>query len=43
MTHDALVQWAWQPGEGRDLPPVSQADFHNAVRNWAKNGAKIPE
>jgi hypothetical protein len=43
MTKDALVQWAWQPGEGRNLPPVGQADFHAAVKTWAENGAQIPE
>jgi hypothetical protein len=43
MTKDSLVQWAWQPGEGRKLPPVNQADFHTAVKIWADNGAFTPE
>jgi hypothetical protein len=41
MTEDALVQWAWNPGKNRALPPLSQADFHKAVKEWAENGAKI--
>ncbi|MBS1556066.1 MAG: hypothetical protein JSU09_14195 [Bacteroidetes bacterium] len=41
MTRDPLVQWAWQPGEGRTVPPVSQKDFHEAVRTWIENGAVI--
>jgi hypothetical protein len=43
MTKDALVQWAWQPGKGRNPPSINQVDFHEAVRVWAKNGAKTPE
>jgi hypothetical protein len=43
MTEDALVQWAWQPGKNRSLPPLSQADFHKAVREWAENGAVVPK
>jgi hypothetical protein len=43
MTKDSLVQWAWQPGKGRSLPPVNQADFHAAVKIWAENGAQIPK
>ena len=43
MIKDSLVQWAWQPGEGRKLPPVNQADFHAAVKIWAENGAHTPK
>ena len=48
MTEDALVLWAWEPGvdnEGnpRELPPVSKEDFIAAVKEWAANGAVIPE
>ena len=41
MTGDALVQWAWNPG-ARAAPPVSQLDFHEAVRRWAATGAACP-
>ena len=41
MTSDALVQWAWNPGP-RSVPPLSQADFHQAVRQWAATGAACP-
>ncbi len=43
MTADPLVQWAWHPGGNRTLPPLSQADFHDAVRRWAGNGAYCPK
>ena len=47
MTEDELVLWAWEPGVGvngvpRELPPVSEEDFKNAVKEWFKNGAIIP-
>ncbi|HKZ06002.1 MAG TPA: hypothetical protein VJU81_11070 [Methylomirabilota bacterium] len=41
MTSDALVQWAWNPGP-RSVPPLPQADFHQAVRQWAATGAACP-
>jgi hypothetical protein len=41
MTADALVQWAWNPG-ARTAPPVSQFDFHEAVKRWAVTGAACP-
>ncbi len=41
MTGDALVQWAWNPGR-RTPPPVSQFDFHEAVKRWAATGAACP-
>ncbi|MFK7089689.1 Isoquinoline 1-oxidoreductase subunit [Chromobacterium violaceum] len=43
MTTDPLVQWAWQPGGRRTLPPLSQRDFHDAVRRWADTGAYCPK
>ena len=39
---DKLVAWAWNPGEGREKPPISQADFGNLVKEWADNGAVCP-
>lgn len=48
MTEDDLVLWAFEPGvddEGkpREKPPVSKADFIDAVKAWAAAGAVIPE
>jgi hypothetical protein len=40
MTEDPLVQWAWKPGGHRALPPLSQQQFHTAVRSWIKGGAR---
>ena len=41
MTKDTLVLWAWNPGKGRSLPPLSQAQFAKAVKDWAENGAAV--
>ena len=41
LTRDALVQWAWSPGD-RATPPLSQFEFHEAVRRWADTGAACP-
>ena len=43
----AFVHWAWEPGERRDgtarsLPPISQAQFVNAVKRWISAGAPCP-
>lgn len=39
MSHDALVLWAWSPGNNRTLPPLSQPDFVAALQAWAAAGA----
>jgi hypothetical protein len=41
MTADALVQWAWTPGE-RKPPGINQQDFHELVKLWAHTGAACP-
>ena len=41
MTEDALVQWAWSPGE-RTPAPIGQREFHDLVRQWARTGAACP-
>ena len=41
MTKDTLVLWAWNPGKGRALPPLNQAQFAKAVKVWADNGAVV--
>jgi len=39
---DALVIASWDPGEGRALPPLSQAEFSKAWVKWIKKGAYAP-
>jgi hypothetical protein len=41
MTSDALVQWAWTPGD-RQPPTINQQDFHELVKLWAHTGAACP-
>jgi hypothetical protein len=40
---DALVKWGWDPGDGRAKPPMTHADFVQAMRAWIDGGAPIPE
>ncbi|MDO3628390.1 hypothetical protein [Mucilaginibacter sp. BT774] len=42
MTNDGLVGWAWHPGEGRTLPPMTRAAFAAKVRLWIAKGAYVP-
>lgn len=42
MAHDDLVGWAWNPGEGRTLPPMSREAFAAQVRLWIAKGAYAP-
>ena len=41
--HDALVVAAWDPGEGRTLPPMSHEAFAKAWITWIKKGAYAPK
>jgi mono/diheme cytochrome c family protein len=43
VEQDALVLWAWQPGDGRMPPPLSHDDFVDAVRDWIEAGAAAPD
>jgi cytochrome c5 len=43
VSSDDLVGWAWNPGEGRTLPPLTRPQFASAVREWVKNGAACPQ
>jgi hypothetical protein len=43
VSSDDLVGWAWNPGDGRTLPPLTRPEFANAVREWVKNGAACPQ
>lgn len=40
---DPLVMWAWEPGNGRSVPPMTFAQFEAKIDEWLKNGAKCPE
>jgi hypothetical protein len=42
MAHDDLVGWAWHPGDGRTLPPMSWQAFAAQVRLWIAKGAYAP-
>ncbi|BAV07026.1 hypothetical protein SAMN05421788_102343 [Filimonas lacunae] len=37
-----LVKWAWAPGDGRSLPPMSYDDFYNTFKLWIDKGAVAP-
>ena len=41
--HDELVLVAWNPGEGRSLPPMSHREFTKAWETWLKKGAFAPQ
>lgn len=43
IENDALVIWAWQPGDNRSPPPLSHDRFASVLQTWTKNGAKCPE
>jgi mono/diheme cytochrome c family protein len=40
---DNLVMAAWNPGEGRSLPPMSHKDFSKAWITWITKGAYAPK
>jgi len=42
MAHDDLVGWAWHPGDGRTLPPMTRTAFAAQVRLWIAKGAYAP-
>jgi hypothetical protein len=38
-----LVQWGWNPGEGRAPVPMSSKQFQMQVELWISNGAACPQ
>lgn len=42
-SRDPLVVWAWDPGNGRTVPPMSFDEFAGKVDEWVKNGGACPE
>ncbi len=43
MSNDDLVGWAWNPGEGRVVPPLSRAELVAQMKIWMDGGATCPE
>lgn len=43
LEEDPLVHWAWTPGNGRSVPPMSYEDFMKTMKVWVDNGAACPE
>ncbi|GAO41008.1 hypothetical protein [Flavihumibacter petaseus] len=41
--HDGLVVAAWNPGEGRTLPPMTHDAFVKAWTTWLKTGGFAPQ
>ena len=42
MARDPLVGWAWDPGPGRRVPPLSRDEFCRNLRVWLDAGAPAP-
>jgi hypothetical protein len=42
LTEDALVAWAWNPGAGREPPPIPHDEFRALIHQWASTGAACP-
>jgi len=38
-----LVRWAWSPGPGRTVPPLSHDEFVSRLKEWIDTGAACPE
>lgn len=43
MTSDKIVNWGWNPGPGRTIPPLSHSQFIEAVKVWAAADGPCPE
>jgi hypothetical protein len=43
LEKDPLVLWAWSPGNGRTLPPMSHEVFMKNIHAWMDNGAACPD
>jgi hypothetical protein len=40
---DRIVNWGWDPGLGRTLPPVSHDQFVAEFTEWVRTGAACPQ
>ena len=43
ISNDGLVLAGWNPGEGRQQPPLSHGEFEKQFKNWIDFGAYLPE
>ena len=43
VASDDLVGWAWNPGDGRTLPPLSRVETAAQMKVWVESGAACPE
>jgi mono/diheme cytochrome c family protein len=43
VTHDKLVLWGWEPGDGRTKPPLGHDEFAKKFREWVVKGAASPK
>jgi mono/diheme cytochrome c family protein len=43
VANDDLVGWAWNPGDGRTLPPLSRVETAAHMKVWVEGGAACPE
>lgn len=42
MASDELVGWGWDPGDGREPVPGTQAQFGEIIQAWIETGAACP-
>lgn len=40
---EPLVNWGWNPGPGRSVPPISHEEFVAVFTEWVQTGAYCPE
>lgn len=43
LISEPLVQWAWQPGPTRTVPPLTHEQFVQRFKDWAAAGAPSPQ
>ncbi len=43
IANDDLVGWAWHPGDGRTLPPLTRAETAAQLKIWIDSGASCPQ
>ena len=43
VSSDDLVGWAWDPGTGRNPPPLTRADTVAQMKIWIDGGAACPQ
>ena len=43
VANDDLVGWAWNPGDGRTLPPLTRVETAAQMKVWVESGAACPE